>query len=172
MPSSYGESSSEEVGMCSSSQSDSAGVQCSELNCLSSASSWVWGDMKSDGSQTVTLYNCINRPLSFLSVSNCKDKCTKSEDVVPSQKLYTVTIPSGVSCTSVCVYGHDGQYKMQYPNMVSIADDSSCISSSEQRCNLCDYQFNICKTTAAPAVQVPAVPTASPTFRPSEKLSR
>ncbi len=144
---------------------NAAGIACSETSCLSNPSSWVWGPLNPDGSQTVTLMNCVSRTLSFISVGNCNGPCTKTDNAAKGNQLYSVTVPTGSTCASVCVYAHDGQYKLPSPNNVDVPD--KCISSTSQRCKLCNSQFNICKTTAASTVAPTAIPTASPTFRPT-----
>lgn len=122
--------------------------QCSDLRCFSEEASWDRSPLFKDNSQIVKVRNCLRGITSFVSLSDCCNACVKTEEVLAGDDVYEVTIPSNTDCVHVCVFAHDNRYKLSHPNRVHALD--TCIGSADQRCNLCDYQFMICKTKPSP----------------------
>lgn len=157
--------------------SSAKGQSCvDDLGCFAKRTTYSF-DMTSDSSGYVgvTVKNCIPRSstsaISFISVSDCSSSCTKTDSVLLDREIYKVSkfYAPDQYCRELCIYAHDGQYKLNLPN--NVTTQGGCISSDTQRCNLCYAKVNICRPTPAPTftptAQPSAVPTVVPTAQPS-----
>jgi len=106
-----------------------------------------------DGSYNVTLINClipdapVGSTISFISVSDCTNNCTKTENVTAGSMVGpTFTIPATACFVEICIYVHDGRYRKVTPNTVGAqALATNCIQAPTQACMLCDYKVKIYK---------------------------
>ena len=154
---------------CNNDINDSNALNCLlDTACFSDSKNFIYGPIEADGSQTFSVQNCIPRSttsaISFVSVSDCSNSCSKTEAVRYGTTLYSYKISGDQDCTDVCVYVHDGVYKPStgFDGVVQ----TSCISDDNQRCNMCAQKTRVCKT-----MQATTIPTLNPSASPSEKLS-
>lgn len=89
---------------------------------------------------TVRNNNCFkgSSTVSFVSTSSdCTSDCNKIESVSGSGDVATFKINKDSCSASICMYVHDGSFKLAA--RADAPDQDDCVSNDNQLCHLCDY---------------------------------